>query len=149
MNFTKFKIIILVSVLIFLQNYCLFSQDIINEELEINRRYLFNFSKETDVKLNDNMKKLLNQMILKLLDNKSNYRIKIDAHSSSNKLKDIQLQKISDDRANNALKYLLSQKVPKAKILSRGFSNRMPIQEGNSIEAINKNNRIEFMITDR
>lgn len=130
-------------------NILLKSQEITSEELEINRRYVFSFNNDKDVKLSDSMKKLLDFMIEKTKDKSSKYRIKIDAHSSSLKLNAVQLQKISDDRAMNAYKYVLSKGVSKSRILYRGYSNRMQIAEPNSQDGISKNNRIEFMLSDK
>ncbi|MCX6146600.1 MAG: OmpA family protein [Candidatus Kapabacteria bacterium] len=127
----------------------LLSQEIISEQLEYSRRYIFPFGNENDSKLSDSMKKLLDMMILVVKEKNSNLRIKIDSHAFSLKIKSDKLQKLSEDRAMNAVRYITSKGLTKAKVLYRGYGDRMPILDAALPESIQRNNRIEFMVVEK
>ncbi|MFN2360422.1 MAG: peptidoglycan -binding protein [Marinobacter sp.] len=56
---------------------------------------------------------------------------------------------LSTARAVAVVRYLASEGVPQTRMVAAGFGEFFPVDEGNSPEALQRNRRIEFKLTDR
>lgn len=58
-------------------------------------------------------------------------------------------QKLSEDRANSVRNYLLSQGVPAAQIIAKGYGESKPVATNDTDEGRQKNRRVEFIILSK
>ncbi|APH69970.1 peptidoglycan -binding protein [Aquibium oceanicum] len=56
---------------------------------------------------------------------------------------------LSSARATSVVKYLISQGVPASRLVAAGFGEFQPLVEGDTLDARNKNRRIELKLTER
>ncbi len=88
--------------------------------------------------------------IIKVLKEHPEMELAINAHTD-NKGRDSYNLKLSDKRAESALKYLLSNGITKDRLQSKGFGETKPLidcKDDCSEDALQANRRVEFVILD-
>ncbi len=90
---------------------------------------------------------LLNEVVQVIKDNTQIKKLLIEGHASSDGDKAHNL-KLSDERANAVMIYLVEHGIAKARLSSKGFGSSQPIADNNTEEGREKNRRVEFTIVD-
>ena len=88
---------------------------------------------------------LLNQIASIFIEN-SNYIIEVQGHTD-NVGKAETNKKLSDQRANAVMKYLISQGVPEDRLSAHGYGMEVPIADNKTKAGRAKNRRVEFNIS--
>jgi len=88
---------------------------------------------------------LLDQIASVFIEN-SNYIIEVQGHTDNVGKADYNM-KLSDDRANSVMNYLISKGVPSTRMTAHGYGLTMPIADNNTKAGRQKNRRVEFKIT--
>ena len=88
---------------------------------------------------------LLDQIANVFIEN-SNYIIEVQGHTDNVGKADYNL-KLSDDRANSVMNYLISKGVPSTRMTANGYGLTMPIADNSTKAGRQKNRRVEFKIT--
>jgi chemotaxis protein MotB len=77
--------------------------------------------------------------------------LRIDGHTDKRPISNAQFPsnwELSAARAIAVAKYLIAQGVPESRVVPAGFGEFTPIDSGDSEEALRRNRRIEFKLTD-
>ncbi len=88
---------------------------------------------------------LLNQIADIFIENK-NYIIEVQGHTDNVGKEDYNMR-LSDQRANAVMKYLLDQGVPAERMSAHGYGLTRPIADNKTAAGRQKNRRVEFKIT--
>ena len=88
---------------------------------------------------------LLDQIAKTFIEN-SNYIIEVQGHTDNVGKADYNL-KLSDDRANSVMNYLIAHGVESTRMTARGYGLTMPIADNNTKAGRQKNRRVEFKIS--
>ncbi|WP_316860661.1 peptidoglycan -binding protein [uncultured Cohaesibacter sp.] len=78
--------------------------------------------------------------------------LRIDGHTDVRPINSARFPsnwELSSARAISVVKYLISKGVPPERLMAAGFGEFQPLEEGDSEEALRKNRRIEFKLTQR
>lgn len=78
--------------------------------------------------------------------------LRIDGHTDKRPISSARFPsnwELSTARAISVVKYLISKGVPPNRLVAAGFGEFQPLEEGDSDEALRKNRRIEFKLTQR
>ncbi len=81
-----------------------------------------------------------------------NWVLRIDGHSDSQPISTAEFPSnwhLSAARAISVVRYLTDQGVPPRRLLAAGFGEYQPLAEGNTADAMRRNRRIEFKLTER
>jgi len=88
---------------------------------------------------------LLDQIAATFIEN-SNYIIEVQGHTDNVGKADYNL-KLSDDRANSVMNYLVAHGVESTRMTARGYGLTMPIADNKTKAGRQKNRRVEFKIS--
>ncbi|SFO50226.1 chemotaxis protein MotB [Cohaesibacter marisflavi] len=78
--------------------------------------------------------------------------LRVDGHTDNRPINSARFPsnwELSSARAISVVKYLISKGVPPERLVAAGFGEFQPLEEGESDEALRKNRRIEFKLTQR
>ncbi|WP_321335790.1 peptidoglycan -binding protein [uncultured Cohaesibacter sp.] len=78
--------------------------------------------------------------------------LRVDGHTDDRPINSARFPsnwELSSARAISVVKYLISKGVPPERLVAAGFGEFQPLEEGESEEALRKNRRIEFKLTQR
>ncbi len=78
--------------------------------------------------------------------------LRVDGHTDKRPISTAQFPsnwELSTARATAVVKYLIEQGIPADRLAAAGFGEFQPIDPGNSDDALRKNRRIEFKLTER
>ena len=78
--------------------------------------------------------------------------LRVDGHTDNRPINSARFPsnwELSSARAISVVKYLISKGVPPERLVAAGFGEFQPLEEGDSEEALRKNRRIEFKLTQR
>jgi chemotaxis protein MotB len=81
-----------------------------------------------------------------------NWILRIDGHTDKRPISTPQFKsnwELSSARATAVVKYLIQQGIPPERLVAAGFAEFQPIDPGDTEDALAKNRRIEFRLTDR
>lgn len=106
----------------------------------------FYFSDIRDVAITKQMKEYLDKLIIFLNYNKTATVLIVGHTDSFGSLEET--QKISEKRAESAMKYLIDRGIDKSRILIRGEGSRNPIASNLTPDGRKKNRRIEIQIIE-
>ena len=87
---------------------------------------------------------LLDKIAQTFIDN-SNYIIEVQGHTDNVGKAEYNMR-LSDDRANSVMNYLISKGVPSTRMTARGYGMTMPIADNKTKAGRQKNRRVEFKI---
>jgi len=87
---------------------------------------------------------LLDKIAQTFIDN-SNYIIEVQGHTDNVGKAEYNMR-LSDDRANAVMNYLISKGVPSTRMTARGYGLTMPIADNKTKAGRQKNRRVEFKI---
>ena len=88
---------------------------------------------------------LLNQIAKVFVEN-GNYIVEVQGHTDNTGNADFN-KKLSEQRANSVMKYLISQGVPDDRLSAHGYGMEVPIADNKTKAGRQKNRRVEFKIT--
>ena len=88
---------------------------------------------------------LLNQIAQVFIDN-GNYIIEVQGHTDNVGKADFN-KKLSDQRANSVMKYLITRGVPEDRLSAHGYGMEVPIADNKTKAGRQKNRRVEFKIS--
>ncbi len=114
------------------------------QESEINKTRIFNYKLETDIELTTQMKDYLNSIALYLIEHPKTSVVIFG--NTANRGTPEELLKLSENKANNASKYLISKSIKKDRIKTIANGPEKPLVDNNSEEGRRKNSRIEIII---
>lgn len=83
--------------------------------------------------------------VVKLLNNSPNMEIEISGHTD-NVGSDAFNLKLSDDRANAVMNYIVSQGIDQSRITAKGYGESKPIADNDTDKGRQTNRRVEFTI---
>lgn len=76
----------------------------------------------------------------------SSLRLDIEGHTDSTGTDAIN-DKLSQDRANEVLNYLLGQRVPASQLTAKGFGSKMPVGDNSTAQGRQQNRRVEIVVS--
>jgi len=76
----------------------------------------------------------------------SSLRLDIEGHTDSTGSDAIN-DKLSQDRANEVLNYLIGQKVPASQLTAKGFGSHSPVADNNTSQGRQQNRRVEIVVS--
>jgi outer membrane protein OmpA-like peptidoglycan-associated protein len=88
---------------------------------------------------------LLDQIAQIFIDN-SNYIIEVQGHTDNTGNAEVN-QRLSEQRANAVMKYLISKGVPAERMTAVGYGQNVPLADNKTAAGRQKNRRVEFKIT--
>lgn len=102
--------------------------------------------KTGSAELEEDSKKILDKLAVILLKPEHKlYKISIEGHTDNTGSDEIN-NKLSADRANAAMNYLIKDGVPAGRLKSAGFGSSKPMASNDSEEGRKKNRRVEFNV---
>lgn len=84
--------------------------------------------------------------LIDLMRSRPTMRIEIGGHTDDRGT-DEQNMKLSQDRADNVMKYLVTNGITSDRLRAAGYGKRRPLTKERSAEALQRNRRVEFTIT--
>ena len=81
-----------------------------------------------------------------------NWVLRVDGHTDRQPIRTVQFPsnwELSTARAVSVVRYLASQGIPARRLAATGFGEFHPVDEAETIEAFQRNRRIEIKLTDR
>lgn len=86
--------------------------------------------------------------VVKFLNNNPTIKIELGGHTD-NVGSDASNQKLSQQRVNSVMDYLLAQGVDAAKMLAKGYGESKPVDTNDTEEGRQNNRRVEFIILEK
>jgi outer membrane protein OmpA-like peptidoglycan-associated protein len=111
------------------------------DKLELKEKLYFAWDAAT---LQEESYPVLDEVVEALNENKS-FRVQVEGHSSSDGSDDHN-QKLSEQRAQAVLDYLVAHGVDKQRLDSKGFSSSVPIDTNETPGGRENNRRVEFVV---
>jgi outer membrane protein OmpA-like peptidoglycan-associated protein len=83
--------------------------------------------------------------VVQALQENTNFRVQVEGHSSSDGT-DEHNQKLSEQRAQAVLDYLVAHGVAKERLISKGFASSVPLDTNTTAAGRESNRRVEFVV---
>jgi OOP family OmpA-OmpF porin len=83
--------------------------------------------------------------VVKLLKDNPAIEIEMSAHTDSYGTDEYNIT-LSDNRAKSVMEYIISEGIPRNRIISQGYGETKPVAPNDSDENRQKNRRVEFKI---
>jgi outer membrane protein OmpA-like peptidoglycan-associated protein len=103
------------------------------------------YSSPTDTALTDEMRRYLDA-VAEYLKQNPRAEVRIVGHSDNFGGSPAQTQRVSDERALQVVRYLLSKGIPRERLLASGLGARSPIQSNRTPQGRAANRRVEITI---
>lgn len=116
-----------------------------SSEIQILKQVQFATGKATILK---NSFPILDEVVRLLKVNLEITHLDIEGHTD-NKGSDDLNEKLSNDRANSVMKYLIEHGIDAGRLSAAGFGPRRPIADNNTADGRQKNRRVEFHIRNK
>jgi outer membrane protein OmpA-like peptidoglycan-associated protein len=87
---------------------------------------------------------VLDEVVQALQENK-NFRVQVEGHTSSDGT-DEHNQRLSEQRAQAVLDYLVTHGVAKERLVSKGFASSVPLDTNTTVAGRESNRRVEFVV---
>ena len=115
------------------------------DKIVINEKIQFDFNKAT---IKPESHSLLDEVTGVIKQNPQLKKISIEGHTDSEGSDSYNL-KLSDERANAVMKYLVEHGVEQARLAAKGFGETKPIASNDNDQGREQNRRVEFMIVEQ
>lgn len=116
-----------------------------SSEIQILKQVQFATGKATIL---PNSYPILDEVVRLLKVNPEIKHLAIEGHTDNRGSNDLN-EKLSNDRANSVMQYLIDKGIDAGKLSAAGFGPRKPIADNNTADGRQKNRRVEFHIRDK
>jgi outer membrane protein OmpA-like peptidoglycan-associated protein len=79
--------------------------------------------------------------------NQNYFNLEIQGHSDNTGNKDLNL-KLSQQRADNIIKYLVENGINASQLIAKGYGDSMPVASNTTAEGKSKNRRVEMKVIE-
>jgi len=115
------------------------------DKIEIHEKVQFEYNSANILEVSHSLLNEVADVIKKMARIK---KIQVEGHASSDGNDDYNM-KLPDKRAKSVRAYLITQGVPEAKLVAKGFGETKPIADNATEEGKEKNRRVEFNIIEQ
>lgn len=115
------------------------------DKIEIHEKVQFEYNSSNILEVSHS---LLNEVADVIKKTARIKKIQVEGHASSDGNDDYNM-KLSDKRAKSVRAYLITQGVPEAKLVAKGFGETKPIADNATEAGKEKNRRVEFNIIEQ
>jgi OOP family OmpA-OmpF porin len=116
-----------------------------SSEIEILKQVEFEFDKSTILPISY---PILDEVVRLLQVSTEIKQVSIEGHTDSHGKEDYN-QKLSEDRANSVMDYLVKKGIDQSRLSAKGFGLTKPIASNDTDEGRQRNRRVEFKITQQ